>query len=323
MRGYRSKQHVPIILMYHRVAAVDIDPWSIAVDPKCFAEQLEIISRLHTPLSLATFVDRLGSGTLPDNAIVLTFDDGYVDNLTDAHPLLCAADIPATIFIPTGFVGQRSAFWWDELARFVLAEWDGRSFAITARGRTITIPGTDPADRSLPDPTGSTDREQIHRDLYNVLRPMHSRERQDVMEQIRILCGGKGLGTSGRPMSVGEIQTLTNDGPWTIGAHSVTHPLLADIELNEAAYEIEQSRRACAALSDMPIDGFAYPYGSFDGNTCELVKQAGFRYACSTVQMAVSSSSPLLSLPRLQVPNLGGDAFEQWLADCATSELAS
>ncbi len=146
---------------------------------------------------------------------------------------------------------------------------------------------------------------------------MQSRERQGVMEQIRALRGDKGLTTSDRPMNVGEIQTLTREGPWTIGAHSVTHPLLADIALSEAAYEIAQSRRACAALSDMPMDSFAYPYGSFDSNTCALVKEAGFRHACSTVGSAVSPSSPLFSLPRLQVPNLGGDAFAEWLQDQA------
>ena len=129
--------------------------------------------------------------------------------------------------------------------------------------------------------------------------------------------GSKDLVVSGRPMSFEEIQSLTKDGLWTIGAHTVTHPPLSDINSREADYEIGQSRRACAAISGLPVESFAYPFGSFDARTCELVQEAGFGYACSTIQSAVVSSSRAFSLPRLQVPDVDGDAFEHWLAGWA------
>ena len=55
------------------------------------------------------------AGTLPLDAVALTFDDGYVDNLVFGKPRLEAADLPATVFLATGYIDRFEPFWWDEL----------------------------------------------------------------------------------------------------------------------------------------------------------------------------------------------------------------
>src|SRR5204863_340481 len=82
----------PLILIYHRVAAVPVDPWGLAVSPKHFAEHLDVLRRTRHPMPLATFVSRIAERTLPRNAVAITFDDGYADNLLAAKPGLDAAD---------------------------------------------------------------------------------------------------------------------------------------------------------------------------------------------------------------------------------------
>ena len=76
----------PVILMYHRIAEALIDPWDLAVSPDRFAEQLDCLRRSRHPLRLSEFIARLRDGTLPDDAVAVTFDDGYADNFLAAKP---------------------------------------------------------------------------------------------------------------------------------------------------------------------------------------------------------------------------------------------
>src|SRR5216683_863200 len=84
----RPRRPRPVILMYHRVAFARHDPWGLAVDPERFEEQIAYAKQHRTPMSMEELVDRLRSKTLPANAIAVTFDDGYRDNLVNAKPVL-------------------------------------------------------------------------------------------------------------------------------------------------------------------------------------------------------------------------------------------
>src|SRR5688572_7601228 len=85
-----------LILLYHRVAEASSDPWSLAVKPAHFAEHLEVINRRARVLSVEELVAAIAGDKLPRLAIVITFDDGYADNLLNAKPLLEKNDCPAT-----------------------------------------------------------------------------------------------------------------------------------------------------------------------------------------------------------------------------------
>src|SRR4029453_10445718 len=109
-----------LILMYHRVTELPNDPYLLAVTPKHFAEQLEVIRRYGVPMRLRQMVEALKDGKVPRRAVVITFDDGYADNLYTAKPLLERYEIPATVFMTTGHIGCPHEFWWDELDRLLL-----------------------------------------------------------------------------------------------------------------------------------------------------------------------------------------------------------
>src|SRR5436309_3311860 len=108
----------PVILMYHRIGVPDADdPWALAVSPDHFAQQLDALRRHRQVISLKELVSRLSERDLPIDSAVITFDDGYADNLHVAKPLLEQHKLPATVFVTAGAVGREAEFWWDELGR--------------------------------------------------------------------------------------------------------------------------------------------------------------------------------------------------------------
>src|SRR6516165_2586329 len=76
----------PLILMYHRIADEPVDPWWLSVSPTYFEEHLRVIRRSRHVLPLWKFIKDTRAGTLRPDAVALTFDDGYVDNLTFGKP---------------------------------------------------------------------------------------------------------------------------------------------------------------------------------------------------------------------------------------------
>lgn len=309
----------PMILLYHRVADERVDPWSLSVSPGHFEEQLDIIRRVRRPMPLAQFVGALVDGSLPANAIVLTFDDGYVDNLVCAKPLLVAADVPATVFLATGYTGRFEPFWWDELATLILCEKRSGSFDFRAGNHTISCSFDD-------DPIGgeysgalelSKQRRAALWTIWQTLRYLDDEDRRSAMLKLRLIClddrvQGRDIG---RAMSREEVRSLTSDGLVTLGAHTVTHPVLAGLESEACRREIKDSKLTCEAIINAPIAAFAYPYGAFDTAAREAVASAGFSIGCSVQRGPASARSDLFALPRTGVLDLGGDEFERALRE--------
>src|SRR5439155_585655 len=85
--------------------------------PGAVEELFQLHEADHTPFYgdiLWTLLMR--QGRAPRNALALTFDDGYRDNLTHVAPILKRLGLPATIFLVTGFIGTPNALWVDRVA---------------------------------------------------------------------------------------------------------------------------------------------------------------------------------------------------------------
>jgi peptidoglycan/xylan/chitin deacetylase (PgdA/CDA1 family) len=110
-------QGVPI-LAYHMVQfPVDIDDELYSISPEEFAEQLAYLKNAgyHSVSLHDVFAAQEGQGKLPDKPIVLTFDDGYEDNYTQALPIMEKYGFHGTEFVIVNSVGQSDYLSWDEI----------------------------------------------------------------------------------------------------------------------------------------------------------------------------------------------------------------
>lgn len=298
----------PVILMYHRVAIVPDDPWGLAVDPKRFEEQIAYVKQHRTPMSMDQLVERLRSKALPADAVAITFDDGYRDNLINAKPVLARHGVPATLFLATGFVDQDAPFWWDELATMILASRQAVHDQQVCAGEAVTFDWGE-AERS--DIAGGwrasdeprTARQNAYLAIWRKLKRATAEDREVAMNALR-----HRLGTAhdalGRPMSSDEIRALLSDGLVELGAHTVTHPALTFLSRSESCREIEDSGQQCRELAIKCVNGFAYPYGDMSLEVRSEVARLGFSWACSTEGAFVDGKQPdIYTLPRIAVPN--------------------
>jgi peptidoglycan/xylan/chitin deacetylase (PgdA/CDA1 family) len=309
----------PIILMYHRVAQLTHDPWQLAVSPARFAEQIEALVQLRHVVPLRWLASELTQGRVPKKVAAVTFDDGYVDILTEAKPILERYACPATAFIVTGVIGNTHSFWWDELSRLVLetpflpTELEIEIAGQIHRWQTDGRPAA-PRGDAVGDGLAVT-RAQLHYELWRLLRPLEPEPRWELVVR---LCAWGGIeieaNSAHRPLTVGEIQCLASPGFIDIGAHSVTHPVLPLLDERGQRAEIESSRAACEELIGEPIYTFAYPYGEFDAAAAGFVRNAGFACACTTSAGTISAKTEPMLLPRFQINDWPGADFARRLA---------
>jgi len=121
-------------------------------------------------------------------------------------------------------------------------------------------------------------------------------------------------GDQGWPMTLDEVKELSKARIIEIGGHTINHPKLAKIAENEQSNEIVEGKKIIEEITGFPILSFAYPFGgkdSFNDTTIELVKKAGFNYACANIHERVTNKSNIYALPRFIPRNWNLEEFKK------------
>jgi peptidoglycan/xylan/chitin deacetylase (PgdA/CDA1 family) len=291
-----------MILMYHRVGEPPSDVHQLSVPAHEFAEHLRYLSSACQPIALAALAAAVRSGEMPENAVAITFDDGYVDNLQVASPMLLEHGIPATFFVTTERLDEGVEFWWDALERLVL-------------GPDIEVPGALEldlcGDRYGLDTRTDADRRHAHGVLYRRLAAMSSAE-----QRLSIECLTEWAGASGQPwhrrMTDVEIAALASRPCHEIGAHTVTHSRLTQLDERQQRYEACESQRALQRLTGAPVTAFSYPFGDYDRRAREMISEA-FATAVTARPSLIGPSEDPLELPRFHVTHQRSRQFAGWV----------
>jgi peptidoglycan/xylan/chitin deacetylase (PgdA/CDA1 family) len=286
------------VLIFHRVLARPDPLFAHQPDARRFDEICGWLGGWFNVLALDDAVRRLRSASLPERALAITFDDGYADNHDHALPILQRHRFPATFFIATGFVGGGTM--WNDIVIEALRRTSLSSLVFAA---------SDGAQRTLRLDAVESRRAAIAT-LLGELKYLPAAERE--AKARAIAAQAKVDPPADLMMSREQIRRLRRAG-MQIGAHTVSHPILARLERGLAERELVQSKTFLEDLLDEPVVLFAYPNGKpgqdYGADDVALVARAGFECAVSTAPGAATRHSDCLQLPRFTPWDRGKGRF--------------
>jgi peptidoglycan/xylan/chitin deacetylase (PgdA/CDA1 family) len=283
----RQKSETPrmTLLTYHRIGEVNIeeytDPQMISASPAGFEWQMTYISRHFTVLSLGEIIEQFHNGSpLPSSLAVITFDDGYQDNYSQAYPILRRYNLPATIFLTTGFIsnddgtarGTSSIMWWDELV-FLIA---------TTQASSVSVPGL--GDLRL---ESANDRSLAREKLRQHLKSLNEDERRAQVDALknRLTSEHNSQPRTPAPLTWEEVEMMSRNGI-SFGAHTHSHPILTRVSTKEAEREILLSKSIIENELGTPVRLFAYPNGrkgDFNASIQDILFRSGFEAAVTLI----------------------------------------
>lgn len=260
------------ILNYHRI------------EGKIFEDQLRCLIRAFRVVTIEECCSYLrGLSRSEPNRVTITFDDAYEQFYHQIYPVLKKYNVPATVFLPTLAIDNREILWFDRVRALI----QGASTEFIKMGdKTILL---------------EPHRQHAYKQAIAFLNE------QSVTERDRIL-GELLEDVSLKPDEMDSYRLLTWDqirrmhGLITYGAHTLTHPNLSKLDRMQAKDEIVRSRNRIEEELGCKIEYFAYPFGwacHFTSETIELVREAQFECALTTIRGSCKVGDDLFTLRRM------------------------
>ena len=263
-------------LCYHRIADYENDSYDsgiISTNGDQFDDQVSFLKRKQWLVTLEealAFVEGKSGEKSPRFKVLITFDDGYLDNYEIAFPILRAHGAQGVFFLSTGLVGSNAVLWWDEIA-YLVKHAKRRKFSLSYPERLEVDIGKNGTNESVASVNflyrrpETTDSERFMRELRAALGetdpPSHPRRYLSWDEARQMIAGGM-----------------------AIGGHTHSHRMLSKLDLEEQRKELTQSRAKIAEQLGIDTNVLAYPYGfnlAFSGQTQRIANEAGYRAAFS------------------------------------------
>lgn len=294
------------ILLYHRVEDLTEDFNMLAVSPQNFKEHMKYLAENYCVLNLNENISNLlHEGT--EDAVIVTFDDGYYDWVYNALPILKQYHIPATMFITTGNIGTNAELWTDNLHRTILA---GKNY------KDYFHLETDYFDTIWPTRT-LKQRVELYQYLRRLLQVSPSKEKEIYLRKLFQWSGCPGAGRDNRrSLTEEEIRILASEDGISIGAHTVTHPSLKWMTKEEQQYEISESQKYLEKLINRKIALFSYPFGTaddFSEVTVDILRELEFEKAVVGYPGEIDFESNLYKLPRYTIRNYDKEDFVKYM----------
>ncbi|HCY63350.1 MAG TPA: polysaccharide deacetylase [Oxalobacteraceae bacterium] len=279
------KKRCVCILNYHRIL-VSPDPL-IEGDPDVqeFHWQMRLLAENFNVIPLQKAVQAIAkNGDLPPRAICITFDDGYRSLHDLALPILKKYKLPATVFVTSGHIDENN-MWNDRIIEAIRCMPNGTLDLRKLSMKTWQI-------------NSDKDRKRAAQEITKAVKYLPTSSRQETVREIETLAG-----TDGRSLMLTRkmIATLADNGI-EIGAHTITHPILKNLDNQNACNEIFESKRQLEAVIAKPVNFFAYPNGKagvdFDERHTKMAKDAGYIAAFASSSGPAMHGNDLYQIPR-------------------------
>lgn len=276
------------ILIFHRVLASPDPLLAGEVDACRFDRICAWVAEWFNVLPMGVAVERLQRGDLPARAMVISFDDGYADNHDVAMPILQRHGLTATFYVATGFL-DGGRMWNDTVIESVRSSpMPELSLAALGVAGLDVVPLGDMAQRRAAIPH-----------LLGALKYLPAGERLDKVQALADAASA--TLPDNLMMRSDQVRHLGRQG-MTVGAHTVTHPILRTLPIDSARREIDESRQVLEGILGEPVRHFAYPNGvpgrDQSDETARVVRELGFDSAVTTGWGAARCGDDRFQLPR-------------------------
>ena len=289
--GRAVRGHDGCLIFYgHRVADND-EGYLEGLKPSWLDEQLAYLTRHYEVIPLSTLVGCLEERrSPPKKSVVITFDDGFRDNFEYALPLLQKHNATATVFVVTGSLSTGELPWSERL---------GYLFQNTAVD-LFSCPET--GNQKIPLVT-SGQRYSAYQIVRRPLAAMCREDRDNAISQVASLLEVEA--PKDRMLNWDQARDMLSAGN-EIGAHTFSHPLLAEVPYKEAKWEMEKSLVDIRENLGVEYPSFCFPGGSYNDKLLELVPRLGFRSAFvpnQALRLNTPDTVTPYSLSRRGLPN--------------------
>jgi len=263
---YLSRHH-PKILMYHRITDF---PEKGGIPIELFKQHVDLIRKEFEPMTLSELLTAKEQSTIPENAVVVTFDDGYADFAEKAFPILAAAKVPATLFVTTGFVNGDIWLWPDQI-RYLITHTSVPELKLSAIPQTFDL---------------TSSRTEVWSVVANYCLTVSNENKTAIIEEMsrRLEVPLPQKAPEGyEAASWTQIKKMVAQG-LDVGSHSTSHPILTKLCNRDLVLELQSSKKNLELETGKLIDIFCYPNGTvydFDKNVKRLLEEVGYKYGVS------------------------------------------
>jgi peptidoglycan/xylan/chitin deacetylase (PgdA/CDA1 family) len=295
------------ILAYHRVAELTPDSHALCTPPDSFRRQMTYLREHFCPMRLDELVRAAAADCIPPGAVAVTLDDGYLDALQVAAPILTELAVPATCFVNTDRLDEEHERFWDVLERVFLGDVQVPPVLnLSAGGHDVQMPTATAGERA-----DALDA------LNRMAWPLTAAGRAEITGAVVKWSGvSRPPRATHRVMTVDDIRDFASRPGLSIGAHSVHHLALSTQSAETKRQELLDDKRTLEGVLNRAVNLFAYPYGDYDAETIGVVRDCGFHAAFTVDSGRFSAGTNRFLIPRFEVPTNGArDTFATFIRE--------
>jgi peptidoglycan/xylan/chitin deacetylase (PgdA/CDA1 family) len=288
-----------VILRYHSVQS---DPTAednpvfrgIVHTTADFEDHMKLLAARFSPVSIDNIGKYFeGSQKLPKRSVVVTFDDGYLDNYEWAAPILRRCGIPAAFYVTVSPTADGKSLWFSR-TRYAFEAASARAWKHPATGEEWPL--------SLPE-----ERFRAFKIAGKYCASLAGERQNQAVRDIENSLGSRAFPYEGKLMMTWEQLCDLESQGHIVGSHTMSHPNVAHIPSNQAEYELAESKRILESHLGHPVRHFSYPHPALNPHwtetTTRQLREIGYSTAVTCEQGPVERTCDSLCLPRIAAPD--------------------
>jgi peptidoglycan/xylan/chitin deacetylase (PgdA/CDA1 family) len=260
-----------------------------------FNLQMEFVKKYCTPISIDEWIDiKTYNKAIPEYPTIISFDDGFKNNITEAAPILNSLSIPCVFYISTGLIDTNKMFWVDKIEQCINY----------TKSKSITILLDKRKDYEL---SSISQKVSALLEIKNWCKAVKTSEKDRVINELKLetqVKPNKDLHDNYKTLSWVDLKEMNNNKLFTIGGHSVNHNILSLINSKDLEFQISSCINKLSSELETKIEHFSYPEGQihhFNSEVIEVLKKNGIKCCPTAIHGYNDFSEDLFNLKRVMV----------------------